>query len=115
MSESLIARMDAQRTHWAELPEGKRVQFRRPLETEFGAYRGGVTVEHVAECACGWSGFTEADLLGAAIGSDEPVQFNAALWSRVMRDRVDFMQPVAQAIAKAIGDHLLAKDAAAKN
>lgn len=113
-NDSLLARMDAQRTHWADLPDGKRVQFRRPLETEFGRFREGVGVEHVAECVCGWDGFTEADLLGAALGSDAAVTFDPALWSRVMRDRVDYMQPVAQAIAKAIGDHLQAKEAAAK-
>ena len=114
-NDSLLARMDAQRKHWVDVPGGKRVQFMRPLETEFPGYRNGVTVEHVAACVCGWQGFTEADLVGAAHGSDAAVEFDPALWARAMRDSIDLMQPVAQASADAIGDHLKARDAAAKN
>lgn len=112
---ALIARMDAQRTRWATLPGGRRVQFRRPLETEFGRFRQGVTVEHLAEYACGWEGFTEADLLGAAIGSSDPVPFSPELWGRLVRDRLDYVAPMAQAIVDAVTEHLASRDAAAKN
>lgn len=112
---ALIARMDAQRTRWAQLPGGRRVQFRRPLETEFGKFRHGVTVDHLAEYACGWEGFTEADLLGAAIGSSDAVPFSPELWGRLVRDRLDYVTPVAQAIVAAVTDHLASRDAAAKN
>ena len=112
---SLIARMDAQRTRWAVLPDGRRVQFRRPLETEFGKFRSGVSVDHLVEYACGWEGFTEADLLGAAIGSSDPVAFAPELWGRLVRDRLDYVAPVAQAIVDAVTQHLASRDAAAKN
>jgi hypothetical protein len=46
---ALIARMEEQRTRWATLPDGKRVQFRRPLETELSKFRGGVDIEHLCE------------------------------------------------------------------
>jgi hypothetical protein len=112
---ALIARMDAQRARWVALPGGRRVQFRRPLETEFGKFRQGVTVEHLAEYACAWENFTEADLLGAAIGSSDPVPFSPELWGRLVRDRLDYVAPMAQAIVDAVTEHLASRDAAAKN
>lgn len=112
---ALIARMDLQRTHWADLPGGKRVQFRRPLETEFGKFRQGVTVDHLVEFACGWEGFTEADLLGSAIGSSDAVSFSPDLWGRVVRDKLDYVEPLSTAIVDAITQHLARRDATAKN
>ena len=56
------------RLHWVDLAPGRRVQFRRPLETEMYRFVGGVTVEHVVEFVCGWEGFTEGTLLGEAVG-----------------------------------------------
>ena len=113
---ALIARMEAQRTRWCALPGGPhRVQFRRPLETEFGRFRGGVTVDHVCEYVCGWEGFTEADLLGGGIGSSDPVPFAPELWARVVRDKLDYVAPVSEALVAAITDHLQTRDATAKN
>jgi hypothetical protein len=113
--QSLIDRMDAQRTHWAALPDGKRVQFRRPLETEFGKFRTGVHVEHLCEYAIGWEGFTEADLLGAAVGGSDVAPFSPELWARVVRDRIAYVTPLAEALVECIRLHLEAKDGAAKN
>lgn len=112
---ALIARMDEQRARWVDLPSGKRVRIRRPLETEFIRFRAGAGVEHVCEFACDWEGFTEADLLGAAVGASDEQAFAPELWSRVVRDRVDYVQPVAKALVDAITEHLAAKDAVAKN
>jgi len=112
---ALIARMDAQRSRWVALPDGKRVQFRRPLETEFGKFRSGVGVDHLCEYVCGWEGFSEADLLGSAIGSSDPLPFSAELWARVVRDRLEYVRPVATEVVAAITEHLAEKDAIAKN
>ena len=112
---ALIAKMDEQRARWVDLPDGKRVQFRRPLETEFGRFRGGVSVEHLCEHVCGWDGFTEADLLGPAIGASDVQTFAPELWARVVRDRVDYVKPLAEAMAASITEHLAAKAATAKN
>lgn len=114
-SAALIARMDAQRERWVDLPDGKRVKIQRPLEADFVRLRGGVTVEHVAEFAGDWAGFTEADLLGAAIGSSDALAFSPALWSRVVRDRVAYVGPVAEAIVAAITEHLQQQSDIAKN
>jgi hypothetical protein len=114
-ADKLIAQLEEQRTRWADLPGGKRVQFRRPLETEFHTFRAGVDVEHVAQYVCGWEKFTEADILGAAIGSDASVPFSGKLWDRVARDRLDYVAAVATAIVQAITDYLAQRDATAKN
>lgn len=112
---ALIAKMDEQRTAWVSLPDGKRVQFRRPLETEFAQLRDGVGVDHLCRYVCGWDGFTEADLLGAAVGASDAVMFDAALWARVVRDRAAYVVPVAQAIVAAVTAHIETRDAATKN
>lgn len=112
---ALIARMAEQRTRWADLPGGRRVQFRRPLETDFGRFVAGVTVEHVCEYACGWSGFTEATLLGAAVGASDAIEFAPALWSAYVRDHADEARTVISAIVASVSEHLEAKGAAAKN
>ena len=85
MDESaLIAKMD-ERARWVDLPGGKRVQFRRPLETDMGSFVGGVSVEHVCAHVCGWQGFTEADLLGAGIGASDGQVHAGALVARRAR------------------------------
>jgi hypothetical protein len=112
---ALIAKMDEQRARWVSLPDGKRVQIRRPLETNFVKFRAGINVEHLCEYACGWDGFTEADLLGASVGASDAVEFDAELWGRVLRDRIAYVQPLASAMIEAITEHLDAKAAAAKN
>lgn len=112
---ALIARMDAQRARWVPLPDGKRVQIRRPLQTELRKFVGGVSLDHMCEYSCGWEGFSEADLLGAAIGSSDPLPFDAALWSRVLRDRVDYVEPIAQAMVAAIDEYLQTVGKAEKN
>ena len=112
---ALIERMDEQRARWVSLPDGKRVRFRRPLEMEFVKFRIGVDVNHLCEYVCGWDGFSEVDRLGAAIGSSDPLPFSAELWSRVVRDRMDYVRPVATAMVEAITEHVAAKEASAKN
>lgn len=112
---ALIARMDEQRARWVDLPDGKRVRVRRPLETEFHRLRAGIGIDHVCEFACGWDGFAEADLLGSAVGSSDALAFAPALWSRVARDRAEYVQPVAQALIDAITEHIAAKAAVEKN
>jgi len=112
---ALIAKMAEQRSRWVSLKDGKRVRFRRPLETEFGKFRAGVTVDHLCEYVFDWEGFTEADLLGPAIGASDAVAFDPELWSTVVRDRIDYVQPIAEGIVAAITEHLEARETAGKN
>ena len=112
---ALIARMQEQRSTWVPLPGGQRVRLLRPVESELHRFIAGVNVEDVCRHADGWDGFTEATLLGPAIGASDPLPFNAELWAAYVRDRVDVAKVCVTALAKLISDHLERKDSAAKN
>jgi len=107
----LLLKRLGQRTHWVDLPDGKRVQVRRPPEVEFARYVNGVSAEHVAACVVGWSGFTEADLLGSSAGSSDAAEFSPELWADVVRDRIDYVRIVAEGLARTITEHLERKKA----
>lgn len=111
----LLALIRQQRQQWLELQPGLRVRFSRPPEADMGALAAGVTVEHVCRYVDGWEGFTEATLLGAAVGSSDPLDFSAALWAEYVRDRARYIAVVAEAIAAAVQAHLAQSEAAAKN
>ena len=116
---TLLARMAEQRAHWVDLPgSGKpplRLQFHRPPEVELPALVRGVHVDHVIQYACGWSGFTEAVLLGPAVGSADAVPFSRELWAAWVRDHADAVPAVAKALADVVTRHLEQREATAKN
>jgi hypothetical protein len=112
---AIIARLAEHRRQWVPLSGGLRVRIQRPAETDFGRFRAGVSVDHVIEYVDGWDGFTEASILGASQGSSDAVPFTRELWREIVRDRAEWVQPVAQAIVDAITAHLAARDAAAGN
>lgn len=121
MTSLVLKQLREQRRHWVEvLPGGdgrpaREVCFRRPLEAELHRFTGGVSVDHVCEYVEGWRGFTEADLLGSAIGASDAVDFDAELWSAWVRDNVAVVRKVAEAIAEQIALHLKRTEDAAKN
>lgn len=128
-AERLIAQMRTQRQSWVEVapaPEGgvaKRVKITRPPENEVssfvtstadGRFTLSATADHVSRYVVGWDGITEADLVGAAGGSD-PAPFNADLWRLVVEDRLDWMRAIAQALLDAILAHRAARTEDEKN
>lgn len=114
-TQRVLEALRKQRLHWVDLGNGLRVQFRRPLEAEMRLLRAGVQVEHVCEYAQGWEGFTEATLLGDAVGASDPVAFAQDLWAEYVRDNLETVSKVAEGIAAAVQAHLEAKAQAVKN
>ena len=118
---NLAARLREQRMKWVDLADqdGKRVRIIRPTETELGTlFKGGhlfVGIEEVKRFVVDWEGFTEADLLGPAIGAADPVPFDAALWAEVVADKVRWVRQLAQDILDHVVSHRLAADEDAKN
>jgi hypothetical protein len=112
---ALIARMEEQRSTWVPLPGGQRVRLRRPNEVDFHRFVGGVGIEPIVEYANGWEGFTEATLLGDAVGASDAVPFDRGLWGVWVRDHIDAAKVCVDAMVKMVTDHLAAKDASAKN
>ena len=114
-ASALLAALLSARQSWVALPGGGAVRIRRPAEAEFGRFVQGVTVEHVCDCVDGWRDFTEAALLGAAVGSEDAVDFSPQLWTAWVRDRVDVVEIVAKAIGEAISAHLATRKAVSGN
>lgn len=101
----------------------KKVTFQRPTEVEMVSLLHGdgdtrtwqVGLDEVKRYTTGWSGFTEADVLGAAVGSSDPIPFDPELWSLLVSDKIDWMRRVADAILKSVVDHINRQEQAAKN
>lgn len=107
MDSKIIHRqLQAARESWIDLAPGKRLKLRRPAENDMPRYFEWVGIDLVAESLVDWEGFTEADLLGAAVGSADAVPFDAALAREVLADRADWTVTAANALVKAISDHL---------
>lgn len=120
-AKAALQRLREQRLHWCDLPAdaagapGLRVRYRRPLEAEMHRFVAGVTVEHVCDYVVAWDGFTEAVLLGAAVGASDAVPFDRELWAEWVRDRSEVATAVAIEIARVMQQHLEQRTAAAKN
>lgn len=112
---ALLARMAEQRAHWVDLGNGLRLRYHRPPEVDMAGFTGGVKLEHAVRYACGWEGFTEAVLLGPAVGSSDPVPFAPELWEAWLRDNFQHVPTVTKAIAESIVVHLAARGDVAKN
>lgn len=116
MSEAaLLAGFEARRELWVPLPGGMRVQLRRPPETQLPTMLGGVELQHVADCACGWEGFTEAHFLGAGVGGSDAVPFSRTLWAAYVADNARVLQLCAAALAENVTQFLTTRADTAKN
>lgn len=119
----LIEALRAQRQSWVDVEEGKRVQIIRPSESEVGEFlRGsgksrsmGAELPQVIKYVTGWDGITEADLLGAAVGSSDLAPFDSELWAEVVKDRAEWLKKVSAALLAAIVKHFEQKAEAEKN
>lgn len=115
MTHPLVAQLLATREQWVELDDGLGVKVRRPPESQFPLLRGGMTTEVIAATVVDWRGFTGATILGAAIGSSDPVAFDAELWRIAAEDRVDWLSKVAAAVIASVTQYIERREADRKN
>lgn len=111
----LKKRLIEQRQSWVDLEEGKAVKIQRPSEAELGAYSRSTPVDDARDRVVDWRGFTEADLLGAAVGSSDPVPFDREVWVEVVSDRLTWVKVVSEAVSASVAAHNLSIEAAEKN
>lgn len=115
----LVARVLAQRERWVELDgPALRVRIRRPdalARARMAGMDRNAVIESALASVVGWDGFTEARVLGAALGSEVAVPFDAALWAVLAGDRADWLQAVLTAYMDMIEAHAAQQEAAAKN
>lgn len=119
-TQRLLAQMRDKRKRWVELGDGRAVQVIRPTEVELARHflRGGRVVvepEVLVQFTCDWRGFTEADLLGAAVGSEDAVPFHQDLWAEVVSDKSEWLNKAASALIELMTEHLATVEAEAKN
>ena len=122
-TSALLLALRRQREVTVKLGGAKKVTFLRPAEVEMAKLLHGtgdtrtweVGLAEVQSCVVGWDGFTEADVLGQAVGSSDPLAFDAELWALLVADKIDWMRKVADAILKSVVDHINKQDATAKN
>lgn len=106
--EQILQRRLEQQSEWVSLPvaagePARRVRVRRPYATDIAVFAGGnITAEHVVQCVEAWEGFTEATLLGAAIGSEDAVEFHRDLWADWVRDNPAAYVAVANGLAEGV-------------
>lgn len=122
-SERLIKQMREQRAVWLDIDERRRVKLLRPRETEQVGFLRAVAdgrnelyaeLEHVKRFVHDWSGFTEADLVGAA-GNSEPLAFTPELWAEVCADSLEITRKVAHKLLDVIVEHRTKAAEDAKN
>lgn len=122
-TSALVLALRRKRERTVDLGDGKKVTFLRPTETDLPKLLHGdgdtrtwsVGIAEVQACVVDWSGFTEADVLGASVGSSDPLPFDADLWGELVSDRITWMRKVADDILTSVVDHINAQDKTAKN
>lgn len=115
MSQTLVQRLHALRESRFEVLPGKFLKLRRPAEVEMVDLRRGVGIDVLKKYVVGWEAFTEADLLGPAIGASSEVAFDAETFGAWIVDHVDEYAKVAEELQRLVLDHIKAKGEAAKN
>ena len=114
-ASKLIAKALEQRESWVELDGVRKVKVRRPPAAEMFAFGRATSPELFLRSVVGWEGFTEADVLGSAVGSDSAVAFDVELWHVLALDQIEWIGKVSEALVTAIKSYLDTQDAARKN
>lgn len=122
-AKEVLAQRKKGREKSVDLGDGLSVVITRPPEAHFPAlmdFRGttltwSIGLDDVRKYVVGWSGFTEATFLGAAVGSADALDFDAALWEDYCTDNVMATKTVAEAILDVVVKYQEQREAIAKN
>lgn len=119
-SATLIKRLREARMQWLDLADGKQVRIIRPTEVELvlhfvKGHQISVGHDQAARYVVDWQGFSEADILGAAVGSSDPLAFDADLWAELLSDHLAWVNTVSQGLVKLVTEHQAAAAQDAKN
>lgn len=112
---AFAARMRAGRERWLRLDAQREVRLRRPAEVQMPALLRAGALERFIPCVVDWRGpgFTEAGLLGAALGSDAAVPFSPEAWEEYAQDNAAALAKVATEVSNDCAAHLKAREDAA--
>lgn len=123
-----ILRLQKLRDSWCILREvdGAKpelaVCLRRPPEADLIELRPrgdksayAMLTDTICRVAVDWRGFSEAELFGAAIGSADPLPFDAGLWAEVVRDRGEWIDKCSTHLFAEVNKHRELREEQAKN
>lgn len=107
-ADALLAQLVAQRLRWVLLDEAGSPGVRMQVDTpsQFKARRivlalrsgdGDAAAAELAPLITAWDGITGAMVLGAAVGSADPVPVHAGLFTRLAGDRPEWVTALAMA------------------
>lgn len=122
----VLALLKKRREKTVDLGDGRKVKFLRPSEIEYGRMLKPdptdpskatwvVGVDDVKRCVFDWEGFTEASILGAEIGSSDPVPFDPELFAELATDQIEWVTKVANAILESVVENIEQRNKEAKN
>ena len=119
-SEALLRQFREQRMAWLDVAEGKRLRLIRPNEEQMGrgiVVGGAISIGHeeAKRFVVDWSGYTQADFLGAAVGSSDPLPFSPELWAEYVADNTELYKLVAQKLLDMCLEHISARVQDRKN
>lgn len=125
-SAQLVKLLREQRTFWHELdtPARRALQIRRPGDDDVSEWRDSFKADATAlrnlreiarKSVVGWRGFTEADVLGAAVGGDAPVEFDTEVFTEWCYDDSDLLIAIRDQAVQHWSDFNKRKDDTAKN
>ena len=89
-------------------------RLRRPLQAQMPRFRGGISLQIMAEYTVGWEGVTEADVLPPGVGGDGKAEFSQDIVFEVLGDKADWYEAAAKGMADAIKAFLDQQAATAK-
>lgn len=128
--QEIKALLQKKRAKWVEVGQAgerkQRVRFMRPPESDFhtlltnvdqdaGKAVWNVELSHVRKYTDDWEGFTEADLVGSAVGASDAVPFSHELFDFWIEDNVEAQRKIGNAILRATIDYITDREATAKN
>ena len=91
---ALLDRLRSAREFTVELAPGKRLRMRRPLAAQMPRFRGGFSLELMAEHVVGWEGLTEADLLPGV--GEAPAGISVADLAVAIEDEIETPRHIRQ-------------------
>lgn len=104
-TDILINRLLAQRQSCVEIRPGVGLIVTRPLPSELIDFRDATAYTAAARWVVGWEGMTEADILGAAIGSPVPIEYSKRLADLVLPDHPDWCTRVQDRLISMVIEH----------
>lgn len=109
----LYERLLEAREFGVDLGDGKTLTVRRPLASQLPKLRSRL-VESAHELVVGWSGITEADLLGPSIGSTTEAPFDPQVCAEALGDRPEWAAAVVERTIDVVTAYIKARESALK-